>query len=107
MKRLNQSEIETFAKILDFTLENATEIVEIFYQEKEKDSYRLQCTELDTVDDYIKEWEWNWYRYSNWEQLIESEKECGECGWTEDECKEEIDKSIFKLSSGMYVQNVF
>ena len=92
---------------MNFTINETREIADIFYQQKHKDNYRLNSTSLDSVEDYIKEYENNWFRYSNWQQLIESEIEQGACGWDEDECRELIGQAIFQLSSGMYIQTVY
>lgn len=108
MKRLTVGEIKEFAQELHFNISNATEIVEIFYDEKEDQNYRLKCSDLDTVESYIQEWKWNWFRYSTWEELIQSEIDQGPWdGLTEDECESLIGEAIFKLSSGMYIQSVF
>lgn len=107
MKILNDNEIKTMSIALNFTINETREIADIFYQQKHKDNYRLNSTSLDSVDDYIREYNYSWYRYSTWEQLIESEIEQGSDGLDEDECRELIGEAIFQLSSGMYIQTVY
>lgn len=107
MKTLNYNEIKVMSETLNFTIEETREIADIFYREKHKDNYRLNSTSLDSVEDYIREYDNNWFRYSNWQQLIESEIEQGSDGLDEDECRKLIGEAIFQLSSGMYIQTVY
>lgn len=105
MKRLTPEEITAMANALDFTSQEAAEIAEIFYTEKMQGNYRLKFTKLETVEDYIREWENNWYRYPTWEELLKSEEEQNE-GLTAEECEELQGDAIFRLTTGMYVQSV-
>lgn len=107
MRQLNNNEIKQMSESLSFTLEETKEIAEIFYAEKENGNCRLRCTELNTVRDYITEYENSWYRYPAWNQLLESEKDQGEDGLTPEQCENEKGISIFQLTSGMYVQTVY
>ena len=106
MKRLNEEEIKEMSNALSFTIKETKEIAEIFYREKEKGNFRLTLTNLDTVTDYINEYETSWYRYSNWEELLKSEEEQTE-GLTAEECETLKNVSIFRLSSGKYIETVF
>lgn len=94
------------SKALSFTEEEAREIADIFYNEKEKGNPRLLLAELNTLKDYIHEYECSWYRYSSWEELLESEED-QDNGLSEEECEKERNMSIFRLSSGKYIQTVF
>lgn len=105
MRRLNVNEIEEMAVALELSTQETEEIAEIFYTEKEQGNYRLNRTKLNTVKDYIYEWECNWYSYSTWEQLLESEAEQNE-GYTEEQCEELLGSAIFRLATGMYIQTV-
>lgn len=107
MRRLNENEIIEMSGCLSFTVEETKEIAEIFFTEKEKGNVRLRCTELESAKDYIREYENNWYRYSTWNELLESESDMGTDGLTLIECEREKGISIFNLSSGMYVQTVY
>lgn len=60
---------------------------------------------LNTEEDYIKMYDDNFYTYQTWEQLVKSELEQSD-GLTEDECKEEINHSIWRLPCRWYVQYV-
>ncbi len=103
MRRLNNNEIKEMSESLFFTFKETREIAEIFYTEKENENCRLRCTELNSVKDYITEYENSWYRYPEWKQLLESEEDQGEDGLTPEECENEKGISIFQLTSGMYV----
>ena len=105
MRRLTQEEVKTFADYLCFTEQEAYEITELFFNEKERGNYRMKYTELETLDDYIHEWECDWYRYSSWEQLVESENEQNE-GLTEEDLEKLKGFAVFFLSTGMIVQAV-
>lgn len=108
MVRLTKAEIQTMSEALSFTFEEASEIAEIFYTEKEKGNIRLKHARLDNVHSYIKEWEDCWYRYSSYDELVQSEEDQGEADkLTLEQLEEEKGKSIFQLSSGMWVQTVF
>ena len=58
-----------------------------------------------TEEEYIKMYKDNFYTYTTWEDLIESEKEQSD-GLTEEECEYEIGRSIWRLPCGLYVQYV-
>jgi hypothetical protein len=60
---------------------------------------------LENIKDYIKMYDENFYTYQTWEALVKSEEEQSD-GWTEDECRAEINQTIFKLPCGWYVQYV-
>lgn len=60
---------------------------------------------LITPEDYINLYDWHFYTYWTWEALVESEAEQSE-GMTEEECKEELNKTIWQLPCGWYVQYV-
>lgn len=62
--------------------------------------------ELNTPKDYIDMYDDNFYTYWTWEELVQSEIEQGEFGMTEEECKNELGKTIWQLPCGWYVQFV-
>lgn len=74
MKILNDKEILEFADTLAFTQEQAKEITDLFVEL----SYSWQVqSELNCVEDYIKEWENHWHRETNAKEFYEYEK--GNC----------------------------
>jgi hypothetical protein len=107
MRKLNEVEVKEMAYNLDMTEEQAKETMETFYALKINNNFRLNHTELDTVNDYIKEYETNWYRYTSFDALVESEKEQSCYGLTEEECYEMLGEAIFKLNCGLYIQSVY
>lgn len=60
---------------------------------------------LNNPEDYIRMYDDNFYTYHTWEALVESEAEQN-YGLTEEECKEQLNKTIWKLPCGWYVQYV-
>lgn len=60
---------------------------------------------LNTPEDYINMYDWNFYTYYTWEALVKSEEEQN-WGLTEEECKEQLNKSIWQLPCGWFVQYV-
>lgn len=60
---------------------------------------------LKTPEDYINMYDWNFYTYRTWEELVESEADQNE-GFTEEECKEQLNETIWQLPCGWYVQYV-
>ena len=76
MKKLTTKEIKVFADALGFTEAEAKEVTDLFYKIK---SERPDCwqvgRELDTVDEYIDEWEDHWHREESWQEYYDYEKE--------------------------------
>lgn len=66
---------------------------------------RISKKPLRTPEDYINMYDWNFYTYHTWEALVKSEEEQNN-GLTEEECKEELNKTIWQLPCGWYVQYV-
>lgn len=60
---------------------------------------------LETSHDYVYLYDSSFYTYKTWKELLKSEEEQSD-GWTEEECTEQIEKSIFQLPCGWYVQMV-
>lgn len=60
---------------------------------------------LKTPEDYINMYDWSFYTYRTWEELVKSEEEQSE-GMTEEECMENMDINIWQLPCGWYVQYV-
>ncbi len=99
---INKENIELVAKNLsNFTYEDnlqaTKELIELFNS--------ISKRELKDYQDYVKMYDDHFYTYQTWEDLIKSELECAD-GLTEEECKEEINISIWKLPCGWYVQYV-
>lgn len=65
----------------------------------------LSAKPLDTLDKYVKMYDDNFFTFKTWNELIESEKDQPD-GFTKEECKEQINKSIWQLPCGWYVQYV-
>ena len=60
---------------------------------------------LNNPDDYIRMYDDSFYTYFTWEDLVKSELEQTN-GLTEEECKEELNQTIWQLPCGWYVQYV-
>ena len=60
---------------------------------------------LNNPEDYINMYDDSFYTYMTWEALVESEAEQNE-GFTEEECKEQLNKTIWQLPCGWFVQYV-
>ena len=54
--------------------------------------------------DYIKAYEDICFTYKTFEEFVESELEQGVYGFTEKECKDAVNKIIFQLPCGLWVQ---
>ena len=81
-------------------LEATAQLMELFDTIDMPKRYRL-----NTPEDYIRMYDDNFYTYRTWEELVESEAEQNE-GMTEEECKEELNHTIWQLPCGWYVQYV-
>lgn len=66
---------------------------------------RIAKRRLCTWKDYVNMYDDNFYTYCTWEELVRSEVEQN-YGLTEEECKNELDKTIWRLPCGWYVQYV-
>lgn len=60
---------------------------------------------LNNPEDYINMYDDNFYTYWTWEALVKSETDQSN-GLTEEECREELGKTIWQLPCGWYVQYV-
>lgn len=65
----------------------------------------LSRNPLNDVFDYIMMYDMAFFTFQTWEKLLQSEKECSD-GLTEQECKEQLGKTIWQLPCGWYVQYV-
>ena len=79
-------------------LEATTQLINLFD--------KISNKPLNTPEDYINMYDDNFYTYWTWEELVQSEVEQGEFGMTEEECKEQLNETIFQLPCGWYVQYV-
>lgn len=79
MKLLDKQQVKTFAEHLAFTEEQAQDIVDIFvriYTEEQGGLPGWKITNrLDTLYDYIEEYEGHWHREENLEAHYRFEKE--------------------------------
>lgn len=66
---------------------------------------RLSKHPLKTHEDYINMYDDNFYTYRTWEELVKSEADQSN-GFTKEECIEQLNKTIWKLPCGWYVQYV-
>ena len=86
-------------------LQATKELMELFDYLKEHPITRLMAEKpLKTWEDYVRMYDDNFYTYSTWDELVESEEE--QNGLMEIECRMEINHTIFKLPCGWYVQYV-
>ena len=93
-------------KIISYGLSNPTYNGNIEATRQLIDLFETIATRpLRTPEDYINMYDWNFYTYHTWEALVQSEADQNE-GFTEEECKEELNKTIWKLPCGWYVQYV-
>ena len=88
-----ENQIELFAQQNGFSAQDAAEIADIINL-------------LFNSNEYSEIWDSYFSRYSSLNELIESEKDQGPYGMTENECLHQVNKSIFKLSSGLYIHSV-
>lgn len=81
-------------------LEATAQLMELF------ENIKVPHRHLSTPKDYIDMYDDNFYTYWTWEQLVQSEIEQGEFGMTEEECRAELNHTIWQLPCGWYVQYV-
>lgn len=78
-------------------LEATAQLVELFD--------KITTRPLKTPEDYIRMYDDNFYTYHTWKYLVASEEKQNN-GFTEEECKEELNHTIWQLPCGWYVQYV-
>ena len=105
MKLYSKSDIEIVSwNLSNWTyhgnLEATAQLMELFDTINISKRYRL-----NTPEDYIRMYDDNFYTYHTWEALVESEAEQN-YGLTEEECKEQLNETIWQLPCGWYVQYV-
>jgi len=66
---------------------------------------RISRKQLNTFDNYVKMYDDNFYTYQTFDELVKSEEEQSD-GLTREECVEQLNKSIWQLPCGWYVQYV-
>ena len=92
--------------IYNDNLQATKELMELFDELKEqKISKYIAENPLETYKDYVKMYDESFYTYTTFEELVESEEEQND-GMTEEECREQINNTIWKLPCGWYVQYV-
>ena len=80
-------------------LEATKQLVELF------DRISIIRRPLNTWEDYARVYNESFYTYQTWKELVDSEAEQNE-GFTEEECKEQLNHTIWQLPCGWYVQYV-
>lgn len=80
-------------------LEATKQLVELF------NNITIPHRPLNTPKDYVDMYDDSFYTYWTWEALVESEAEQNN-GMTAEECKEQLNKTIWQLPCGWYVQYV-
>lgn len=79
MKRLNKEEIKQMADALMMTEQEAQEVADIFaniYEKEQGGKRGWKINQLlESVDNYIDEWEGHWHREFGWEEFYSYEKE--------------------------------
>lgn len=65
----------------------------------------LSKNPLNDETDYLMMYDMGFFTFQTWEKLLQSENECSD-GLTEEQCKDQIGKSIWQLPCGWYVQYV-
>lgn len=86
-------------------LEATKQLVELFDKIVDKFNNKVTRRTLKTPEDYINMYDDSFYTYWTWKELVESEAEQNE-GMTEEECKAELNHTIWRLPCGWYVQYV-
>lgn len=78
MKILSKDEVKVFAETLVFTEEEAQDIVDIFARIYTEEQGGLPgwkiCQTLDSVEEYIREYEGHWHREPSIEEHLREEK---------------------------------
>lgn len=67
---------------------------------------KIRKSALRCPDDYVKVYEDTCFTYKTFDEFVESELEQGVYGFTKEECKDAINKSVFQLPCGWWVQFV-
>lgn len=102
MNNLTSLDIQNISKYISNynyqkNLKATEELINLFDKISKKPLTRWQ--------EYVKMYDDNFYTYKTFEELVESEEEQTD-GLTLDECKEQINQSIWQLPCGWYVQYV-
>ncbi len=63
----------------------------------------LLKTKPSTYEEYVNIYDDHFCTFTDWNSLVESESYCDD-GLTEEECKDQLNKTIFQLPCGWYVQ---
>lgn len=79
--------------------EATKQLVELF------NNIKVPHRPLNNSKDYVDMYDDNFYTYWTWEALVQSELEQTN-GLTEEECKAELNHTIWQLPCGWYVQYV-
>lgn len=79
MKKLNVEEIKLMASDLCMTEQMAQEVANVFVdiftnKQNGKSGWKIHSL-LESVNDYIREWEDHWHRETNWQEYYLYEKE--------------------------------
>lgn len=79
MKKLNIEETKLMANALSMTEQEAHEVANVFAdiftnEQNGKSGWKIHSL-LESVNDYIREWEDHWHREANWQEYYLYEKE--------------------------------
>ena len=107
MKHLTNKEIENISynisnSLYEGNLKATKELIMLF--DKINSCPFLNRT-LDRWEDYVRMYDENFYTYTTFNALVESEKDQSD-GLSEQECKEELNQTIWQLPCGWYIQYV-
>lgn len=102
MIKLTETEVQKISNSLSnscyhWNVKVTKELIELFNE--------ISRTPLESWKDYVKMYDNSFYTYKTFEELVKSEEEQSD-GLTLEECKEQINKSIWQLPCGWYVQYV-
>lgn len=87
-------------------LEATEQLVELLDRIVDKINNKIVHRTLRTPQNYIDMYDDSFYTYWTWEELVESELEQAPYGMTREECEKQLNKTIWQLPCGWYVQYV-
>ena len=87
-------------------LEAAKQLMELFNDIASKPWLNIIKKPLNVVEDYIDIYDDNFYTYKSWQELVESQEEQGVYGYTEEQLERLLNRAIWQLPCGWYVQYI-
>lgn len=102
MINLSETEVQKISNSLSnhnyhWNIKATQELINLFNE--------ISKTPLEYWKDYVTMYDDNFYTYKTFEELVKSEEEQTD-GLTLEECKEQLNNSIWQLPCGWYVQYV-